>query len=175
MANYALTPNGVKLVSVSSETLFFGGGAMALLGKEVAKSFADIDTSEFGFIEADEAFVAVHPALTDALRGINPSFMEAIVLHEEGHCLLGHCVPAEEYKEIVCPNGAVIFDSLAAELQADKHAADVVGSATLVAALTTSIDVILDLFKDRLGEEALVGLREGIYQSIQPRLDALVG
>lgn len=172
---YTSTPNGVKLVSVSSEALFFGGGAMALLGKEVCSTFTDVDARNFEFISDDEPFVALHPALSDALRAIDPLFLEAIVLHEEGHCLLGHCVPAENEKEIICPNGAVMYDNLAAELQADRHAANAVGADTVVSALTTTVDVVINLFRSRAGEEALAGVRETIMASLKPRLDALMG
>lgn len=175
MKKYTYTPSGVKLVSVASATLLMGGGAMALLGKEVSVAFADMDETEFSAdIGADEAFVAIHPSMKAALNAVDPRFVEAIILHEEGHCLLGHCTPKEEQKTITCPNGAVIFDNMSAELEADAHAANHLGAETVVSALTAAIDYILGLLQERVDENQLAEITANIMASVQPRLDALM-
>lgn len=176
MKKYTHTPSGVKLVSVASTTLLIGGGAMALLGKEIAVTFADADVTGFSAdIGADEAFVAVHPRMAAAMREIDPRFLEAIVLHEEGHCLFGHCHVTDGQEMVILPNGAEIINHLESEFQADAHAASVVGGEVMVAAMTAAIDFTVELIVDQFTSEQLEGIRRQIMESVKPRLDALVG
>lgn len=176
MEKYTHTPSGVKLVSVASTTLLIGGGAMALLGKEIAVTFADADVTWFSAdIGADEAFVAVHPRMATAMREIDPRFLDAIVLHEEGHCLFGHCHETDGQEIVVLPNGAEIINHLESEFQADAHAASVVGGEVMVAAMTAAIDFTMGLIADQFSSDQLGRIKGQIMESVKPRFNALLG
>lgn len=165
IVNTFKSPAGIRVFIVDDEKMLTGyGPASALRVYEIEQIGVSFDTS--GMCQ-DEKIIVVHNCLLD-MHSIN---FEAIVLHEEGHHVLGHL----EAYDAAQVDGNASYDAAMKEMEADNYSLARVGRNTLVSALRESMDILFAKMKAMIDSEEYKIFEFSAKQANAYRFDYLLG
>lgn len=164
----------IRYIEIKDEQLLAVGGAVAFINNKIniglreaaMKRANESELSKmkelYGEIlqmEEDEAAILFHPKLRDMLE--EPEF-KAVMLHEEGHIVLGHLLSPETEEMVEC-EGIKVINNEDYELQADSYAVSVVGPTAMKRALIK--------ISKKIAKENGFSVKR-LYNSMKPRFMA---